>query len=405
MERILFNADSPAENPTVQTLDKVIQVSLIVFVAFSMFSISITQISFTIGALSWLYKVYLTQTWKELKGTWVGIAILCFCLAVVLALITSVDLASSIKHLKKIFQFVIFFWAANSIQSEKHKDFLIRLLIFSAAIVSISSLHPYLTGQFSYAVRLKGTLSKEATFAGVLMLSGLVTLGRCLYHKPREKWVFVSIGMIAVALLLSLTRQAWLAFLVGSVFLIFICDKKYLLILPFLIAGLLLFSPDSISKRLFSLIDFKDGALLQRVATWKGGWEIFKDNPITGCGFKCVDTIHSQYPDPTGYIAWYKGMHSNIIQLLVDTGIIGLLGWIAIWTAFFIEIFKRCQAIDRIKTQGSSKGLLLGSAAAILGFLIGGCFESSLYDSEVTMLLYFIMGLALSTTANDLKTS
>ena len=37
----------------------------------------------------------------------------------------------------------------------------------------------------------------------------------------------------------------------------------------------------------------------------------------------------------------------------------------------------------------------MGALAAVLAFLVGGFFESSFYDSEVTMLLYFLMGLSL----------
>ena len=36
----------------------------------------------------------------------------------------------------------------------------------------------------------------------------------------------------------------------------------------------------------------------------------------------------------------------------------------------------------------------------VLGFLVGGFFESSFYDSEVVMLLYFIMGLSLAKVKN-----
>ena len=33
----------------------------------------------------------------------------------------------------------------------------------------------------------------------------------------------------------------------------------------------------------------------------------------------------------------------------------------------------------------------MGSAAAVIGFLVAGFFETNFYDSEVSMLLYFIM--------------
>ena len=39
----------------------------------------------------------------------------------------------------------------------------------------------------------------------------------------------------------------------------------------------------------------------------------------------------------------------------------------------------------------------LGSGAAVLGFLVAGVFETNFYDSEVSMLLYFIMALPFTT--------
>ncbi|MBT5551167.1 MAG: hypothetical protein HOJ79_11910, partial [Nitrospina sp.] len=110
--------NSSITHPAVPALDKLIQFSLFMFVAFSMFSISVTQIAFSIGSISWLWKVHLTQTWKEVRGTRVGIAILCFCLACFLAVGTSVDFENSFAHLKKLLQFIVFFWAVNTVQDE-----------------------------------------------------------------------------------------------------------------------------------------------------------------------------------------------------------------------------------------------------------------------------------------------
>ena len=179
-------------------LDKLIQFSLFTFVAFSMFSISVTQISFAIGAISWVLKVHLTQSWKEIRGTIVGIAILCFCLACVLSIITSVDWESSIKHLKKLLQFIIFFWVANAVQDEKQRDLLIKLVIVVGTAAALNGLLPVLDpSSFSperlYASnRPLGTMSVPSTFSGILMLAGLVTLGRFLFHKPKKYWVLMS---------------------------------------------------------------------------------------------------------------------------------------------------------------------------------------------------------------------
>jgi hypothetical protein len=38
----------------------------------------------------------------------------------------------------------------------------------------------------------------------------------------------------------------------------------------------------------------------------------------------------------------------------------------------------------------------MASAAAVVGFLVAGLFETNFYDAEVSMVLYFIMALPLT---------
>ena len=83
-------------------------------------------------------------------------------------------------------------------------------------------------------------------------------------------------------------------------------------------------------------------------------------------------------------------MHSNIFQLLVDTGIIGLGLWVSIWVAYFMEIFQRWRTLTEDASQNNSRGILMGTSAVVLAFLAGGFFETNIYDSEVAMFLYFL---------------
>jgi O-antigen ligase len=301
-------------------------------------------------------------------------------------------MASSVKLLKKLIQFVIFFWVANSVQEEKQRSLLVVLVIVSGAAAALGGLTPLLLDG-SYPI--KGTLSKESTYSGVLMMAGLMAVARCLFHKPKAYWVIGSIGLITFAIMCGLARQAWLGFFIGAVFLVFAWNKKYLLVFPFLLLSLLLFSPDGVKKRILSLKNVNDLSLQHRVIVWKSGWEIFKDYPLTGCGYKCVDSIHHQYPSHD-LLRYYVGMHSNIFQLLVDTGIVGFGAWVFIWITYFIEVFKRFRGLAEKTYRGSSKSLLMGSSAAVLAYLVGGFFETNFYDSEISMLLYFLVGLSLS---------
>ena len=188
--------------------------------------------------------------------------------------------------------------------------------------------------------------------------------------------------------------------------------------LGLVIAGLLLFSPVikqlqnmdvpqkelskpgfilHFKKRVKDMVSGEDQTFKMRLALWHAGWEIYKDHPVTGCGFRCVDLLHDQYPDPTGYVKKLRGMHNNFIQLAVDTGILGLGTWLGIWFCFFRRLYKM-----GFSPEAAPQGnwVVFGSAAAVFAFLAGGCFESSLYDSEVVMLLYFIMALPFAGSYN-----
>jgi O-antigen ligase len=328
-----------------------------------------------------------------------------------LSVITAVDFGNSLKLLKKLLQFTILFWVANAVQDEKQRDLLFKLVIVTGVASALNAvlplINPILFSQDSlYAgSRIIGTMSVPATFSGLIMIAGLAALGRLLFHKPKEYWVIGCTGAIILCLLLSVTRQAWLGFFIGTVFMVSFWNKKYFLLLPILLVGVLLFASDNITERIHSFTNLKDSSLQARVFLWKGGWEIFKDHPVTGCGYKCVDSIYSQYPDPSGWIAHYRGLHSNIFQLLTDTGIVGLGGWICIWITYFVEIFRLLRNIATEASQNNSTEILMGASAAVLAFLVGGAFESNFYDSEMTMLVYFLMGLSLAQTkeTSDVK--
>ena len=90
-------------------------------------------------------------------------------------------------------------------------------------------------------------------------------------------------------------------------------------------------------------------------------------------------------------------MHNNFIQLSVDTGLFGLISWISIWVVYFMTLYQR---FILMKGDNAYKRDAMGSAAAVVGFLVAGFFETNFYDSEVSMLLYFIMALPFTANRN-----
>ncbi len=402
-------------------LDRVIIGSLILFAVFSLFSISVTQIACGIGGIAWLLKTHWTKGWARLRWP-IGLPFAVFIFACLLASVLGADPAGSLKSCKKLLQILIFFWAVNcltlvrpleiwewisrsipmdfisrwdgairrKLQGLRPQEFFLNLLIVVACLATLYGFYQAISEGVSKLTRVEGTMSVYMTFAGLLMLVGMAALSRLLFCRRSPVGSGAAVGLLGLCLLMTLTRQAWLGFITGLAFLIFLKQWRWLLAVPVLVALIIAASPASVADRLKSFTNLEDATFLTRTALWRGGWAIFKDHPVVGCGFKCVDTVYPQYPEHRAILERYKGLHSNIVQLAVDAGVLGLGSWLWIWAVFFWGLYRRRAARGR---ESPERWVDLASAAAVLSFLSGGLFEVNFYDSEVSMLVYFLMAL------------
>ena len=341
-------------------------------------------------------KCYLTRSWG--KQTFpLKVPLLLFVLACIVAVVGGVDFSGSYKSLKRLLEILIFFWAVNCIDSDDLRENLSLLLIVSATLSTFTGFYNAWENGITISVRAEGTMSVYMTYAGLLMLALLLASGKLIFSPKENKWIYIASTMMSVCLLFTFTRQAWLGVLAGGVFLIWFRKKNLLWFLPVILIVIFAISPASVQWRINSLTNLEDANLKRRVALWRGGWLVFKDHPLIGCGFKCIDVVNQDYPDPTGIIKRLRGMHSNFIQLAVDTGLFGLISWISIWVVYFMTLYQR---FILMKGDNAYKRDAMGSAAAVVGFLVAGFFETNFYDSEVSMLLYFIMALPFTTNRN-----
>ena len=209
-------------------IDRALIATLSLFVIFSIFSISVTQIACGIGGFLWLLRTHLTGAWK-IQHFPLGIPFLLFVLACLIAVIDAYDVAYSYKSLKKLLEFLIFFWVINCVRKNKFRDQLLLVLVASATLSGLFGLYQAWETSVTLGNRVEGTLSVYMTFAGILMMTGLLALARFLYGHPKEIWLLPCIGIILTCLLFTLTRQAWFGFLAGTFFLLCAWRKKFLL--------------------------------------------------------------------------------------------------------------------------------------------------------------------------------
>ncbi|MEE8268966.1 MAG: O-antigen ligase family protein [Nitrospinaceae bacterium] len=386
------------------------------------FSISLTQIAAYSGVAAWLIQTHLTHSWKKTKFILIW-PIGLFFLAGVLSVVTAVDPELSLSGLKKLLKAIVFFWVMNALALIRPMDFLIYLSqqlkiskirnFIEARARSLKNISPLsllvgimiTTGALSAAYGIfqgltqpkgvwirnvvHGSLSNIMTYTVIIMLITSFVLARILFDpRASKKFLIGALVFLGGPMALTLLRQSWLGLFMAAIFLLFI-KKRVLVLVPILLVGLILmFGPHTIAERLKSIVDLKQASNNERIMLWKAGWEVFKDYPLTGCGFKCLDVVADQYPEHP-ILQKYPHLHSNM-QIAVETGAIGLCAWISIWIVYFVQLTRRSR---QIPPDANERWVIFGSAAAVIAFLVAGMFENNFYDSEIIILMYFIMAL------------
>ena len=252
--------------------------------------------------------------------------------------------------------------------------------------------------------RASGFYGHYVTYAEVLQLIFALTLGLFICLPGKRSWIGLALvvgltGFLA-ALLLTVTRAVWLGCLISSSLILVLTLRRRTIIvvgalaIPLILAGLFVLQ----QKRNVGFIDRSDHSTTWRGIVWAEGANLLVSSPrhlLIGIGMDSTKKRAKQWGlfdhgrIPMGH------MHSNFLQIALERGVPALLLWLA-----FLFVYTR--ALWRGLRQGINvpwieRGILLGAWGGLTGFFLSGVVHYNWGDSEVVMILFFIMGLALTT--------
>ncbi|HEX8634443.1 MAG TPA: O-antigen ligase family protein [Pyrinomonadaceae bacterium] len=253
--------------------------------------------------------------------------------------------------------------------------------------------------------RATGFYGHYTTYAEVLQLIGSLAAGLLLALKRRRSWpgalLAAAVAGVSVALLLTVTRASWLSFLLSLIVMsvVGVGGKRAALAVAL---GALLVVPLGLyvlqQKRGVGFFDRKDGSISWRATVYREGFELFAREPrhvLVGVG---MDSLKRHWREwglfdkgrlPVGH------MHSTPLQLALERGLPALLLWLTVvflYARMLWRLLRRAQA----QADWRERGLALGALGGLVGFFTSGLVHYNLGDSEVAMVFYLIMGLALA---------
>ncbi|MGP0630165.1 O-antigen ligase family protein [Nitrospina sp. 32_T5] len=414
-------------------LDRIHIAGFFLFLLFSPFSISLTTIALFIGFPAWVLRHALSQSWNEMRFP-LAVPFLLFIAASTIAIFTAHAPAVSAVQAKKFGEPLIVFWTLNTLLSTAPQRVLADLaswlrrrntesrlatrvskwasldsptlcvivLGLAAAVSGLVGYYQHFVAVDVYGPRARGPFGSVNTYAQMMMLSGLLLASRELFLKDRRVAAEVALVCVVGGLVWTLSRGAWMGFLIGFCFLLFIRNRRIFFGLVGATVVIVALLPGPMQRSLLNYeLDAErnlflfDQSMQDRVDIWRASVEIFQDHPLTGCGFRCSVEITEHYPHHP-ILKRFRAAHSNVLQLMVETGAIGLIAWLAIWFFYFKYAF---QGFGQVWRNPAPAWPRLGGIAAVLAFHTYGLVESNFFDSEVAMLTYFMMGLSLAAPA------
>ncbi|MBC8031985.1 MAG: O-antigen ligase family protein [Pyrinomonadaceae bacterium] len=250
--------------------------------------------------------------------------------------------------------------------------------------------------------RASGLYGQFVTYAEVLQLVIALALGLFVSLPLKRSWagilLLVALAGFSFALLLTFTRAAWLGSFVSSLIVLILTIRRRtmlvmgLLAIPVILAGLFMLQ----QKRQVGFLDQKDDSTVWRTKVWREGARLLVSKPrhlLVGIGMDSIKKRWRQWGMFDGGRIPWGHMHSNLLQIALERGLPALLLWLGFLFVYARTLWRSVRS--RTKRHWVERGILLGALGGLAGFLSSGLVHYNWGDSEVVMVFYLVMGLAL----------
>ena len=252
--------------------------------------------------------------------------------------------------------------------------------------------------------RARAFYSHYVTYASVLQLLGCLVFGLWLAHwrwSPLSSAIFAALlAAFGVALLLTLTRAAWLAFAFGcAVELCFFVKhrSRNWMVAAILIVAVVGTSLAMHRYRRMGVVDLSDPGTDYRLLMWRDGIKLIEAHPWFGVGMNVVRDAPSRFDLAAykKYAGWQLHFHSTPIEIGVEMGLLALAAWGALMAAYWLMLARLVRESSK-QADRFPYGLSLGILGATSAFFVSCVVHYDFGDSVVMFLFWFLAGLALA---------
>jgi len=367
------------------TVPNLLAVAIALFLLFSFWSISLSQIFLTCAFILWItLLVTKKQKFEIPRFFW---PLMIYALLSLISSFRSVNAEVSLIDSKDLLLFLVIPIAYMGLREEKSLKLGNLALVASVWISIFYSLFSYFFAP-PQSQRITGFMGHYMTQAGLLLLFISLALGILFFSRGKIRFLWgATLFFATLVLIITMTRSAWIGAAVAASVILFLYKPKTLILIPIILGLVFLVSPKNVKQRALSIFSLKGYSNVQRIEYVKVGLKIMKARPFFGTG---PDTVDMEFQLPKyGLSEDAKNnvhLHNNILQIGAERGIPALLAWLAFLLLAFIDLR------ELLKDKNPSiYPLAAGALAALAGLFVAGFFEYNFGDSEITTLFLYVL--------------
>lgn len=316
-----------------------------------------------------------------------------------LACFFSVNPELSLKDARELLLYLIIPVTMTALATRGGRALTTQALLASGFLSALYSIG-YFIFRAQPGERIQGFMGHYMTQAGLLLLFICAALSLFLFSRDKGRWLWgIAFLLTVFSLALTLTRSAWVGFVVAFSFILLLYKPKSLILVPVVVGLFLLLSPQPMKKRALSIFSPDNYFNQQRIQYLKAGIKIIKEFPLLGTG---PDTVDMVFQDPkyglSGEARRNVHLHNNFIQIAAERGIPTFLAWLTfiVWT--FVSL------IPLLKNRDPSIFPYAAAAgAAVLALVTAGFFEYNFADSEITVLFLYLITVPFASKKMQIK--
>lgn len=193
----------------------------------------------------------------------------------------------------------------------------------------------------------------------------------------------LAIALSAWALVVTLTRNAWLGTLAGLLVIGLMRSLRVLWIVAAAVAVVAVLRPPAVVARL----TITDLSSRDRWFMWQAGIDMIRDKPVFGQGPRMVEEVYPGYRWPGAPNPATPHLHNNVLQIAAERGLPCLAFWLW-WMAAALG-----DAYRELRRGGPGSWTAGAALAALTALLAAGMFEYNFGDSEVLMFVLLLTAL------------